>query len=170
MIIAETNRLLISKFTLEDAPFFLELVNTPNWLKYIGDRQIKTTEDAEKRIKEGHLKSYETNGFGFYKLQLKEEHIKTIGTCGLIKRDTLDDVDMGFAILPEYERKGFGYEASLAILELAKNEFKLDRIVAITLPSNPNSIKLLEKLGFIYEKTVKPFENEEELMLFAKNL
>jgi RimJ/RimL family protein N-acetyltransferase len=170
MIIAETNRLLISKFTLEDAPFFLELVNTPNWLKYIGDRHIKTIEDAEKRIKEGHLNSYETNGFGFYKLRLKEEQNKTIGTCGLIKRDRLDDVDMGFAMLPEYERKGFGYEASLAILELAKNAFKLHRIVAITLPSNPNSIRLLEKLGLTYEKTVKPFENEEELMLFAKNL
>jgi RimJ/RimL family protein N-acetyltransferase len=170
MIIAETNRLIISKFTLKDAPFFKELVNTPSWLKYIGDRNIKTNEDAEKRIKEGHVKSYETYGFGFYKLHLKEENNKSIGTCGLIKRDTLEDVDIGFALLPEYEGKGFGYEASLAIMELAKHEFNLERLVAITLSSNPNSIKLLEKLGMTYEKTVKPFENDEELMLFAKNL
>jgi len=170
MIIAETNRLFISKFTLEDAPFFKELANTPNWLKYIGDRNIKTIEDAEKGIKEGHLKSYETNGFGFYKLLLKEENNKTIGTCGLMKRETLEDVDIGFAMLPDYEGKGFGYEASLAMMKLAKNDFKLDRIVAITLPNNPNSIKLLEKLGLTYEKTVRPFENDEELMLFAKNL
>lgn len=168
MIIAETNRLIISKFTLEDAPFFMELVNTPNWLKYIGDRNVKSIEDAKKRIESGHLKSYETNGFGFYKLHLKEENNKLIGTCGLIKRDTLDDVDIGFAMLPDYEGKGLGYEASLAVMELAKNKFKLDKIVAITLANNPNSIKLLEKLGLTYEKTVKPFDDGEELLLFAK--
>jgi RimJ/RimL family protein N-acetyltransferase len=170
MIIAETNRLLISKFTIEDAPFFKELVNTPNWLKFIGDRNIKTIEDAEKRIKEGHLKSYETNGFGFYKLLLKEENNKSIGTCGLIKRDTLDDADIGFAMLPDYEGKGFGFESALSVMELAKNQFKLNRIVAITLATNPNSIKLLEKLGLVFEKTVKPFDNDEELLLFAKTL
>lgn len=170
MIVAETNRLIISKFTIEDAPFFKELVNTPNWLKYIGDRNIKTIEDAKKRIEDGHLKSYETNGFGFYKLLLKEENNKSIGTCGLIKREALDDVDIGFAMLPMYEGRGFGYEASIAIMELAKNKFKLDKIVAITLANNPKSIKLLEKLGLRFEKTVKPFEDTEELLLFAKAL
>lgn len=170
MIIAETNRLIISKFTLEDAQFFMELANTPNWIKYIGDRNIKTTEDAKNSIKNGHLKSYEIYGFGFYKLLLKEENNKPIGTCGLIKRDTLDNVDIGFAMLPDYEGKGFGYESSLAIIELAKNTFKLDKIVAITLPTNTNSIKLLEKIGLSYEKTVKPFDGDEELLLFAKKL
>jgi RimJ/RimL family protein N-acetyltransferase len=170
MIIAETNRLLISKFTTEDAPFFKELVNTPNWLKFIGDRHIKTIEDAKKRIQEGHLKSYQINGFGFYKLLLKGENNKPIGTCGLVKRETLDDVDIGFAMLPDYEGKGFGYESSLAVMKLAKNKFKLQRIIAITLATNPNSIKLLEKLGLSFEKTVKPFEDDEELLLFAKAL
>lgn len=170
MIIAETNRLIISKFTLDDASFFKELVNTPNWLKYIGDRNVKSIEDAKNRIKDGHLKSYETNGFGFYKLLLKEENNQPIGTCGLIKRDTLESVDIGFAMLPDYEGKGFGYESSVAILELAKNEFKLDKIVAITLENNSNSIKLLEKLGLTYEKRVKPFDNDEELLLFVKTL
>lgn len=170
MIIAETNRLILSKLTLEDAPFFKELVNTPNWLKYIGDRNIKTIEDAETRIKEGHLKSYETYGFGFYKLLLKSENNKTIGTCGLIKRDTLDDVDIGFAMLPDYEGKGLGYESSVAVMNLAKGEFKLKRLVAITLANNQNSIKLLEKLGMTYEKMVKPFEDDVELKLFAKTL
>lgn len=170
MIIAETNRLLISKFTLDDAAFFKELVNTPNWIKYIGDRNIKTLKDARKRIKEGHLKSYNTNGFGFYKLLLKEENNKSIGTCGLIKRDSLEHVDIGFAMLPQYEGNGFGYESALAVMALAKNEFKLDKIVAITLANNPNSIKLLEKLGLTFEKTVKPFDDEQELLLFAKTL
>lgn len=170
MIVAETNRLIISKFTLKDANFFLKLVNTPNWLKYIGDRNIKTVEEAKKSIEEGHFKSYKNNGFGFYKVLLKEENNKTIGTCGLIKRDALENVDIGFAFLPEYEKKGFGYEASIEIIKLAKVQFGIKKLVAITNADNINSIKLLEKLGLTYEKKVKPFDDDKELLLFAKNL
>jgi RimJ/RimL family protein N-acetyltransferase len=170
MIIAETNRLTLSIITLEDAPFILELMNTPHWLKYIGDRNIKTVEQAKTYLKERTLKSYDTHGFGFYKIQVKAENLKPIGTCGLVKRDELDDVDIGFSLLPDYEGKGYGFEASNEILKLAKNKFKLKKISAITLPINTNSIKLLEKLGLIYEKKVKPFEDDEELLLFAKTL
>jgi RimJ/RimL family protein N-acetyltransferase len=169
-MITETHRLIISKLTLEDAPFFLELVNTPNWIKYIGDRNLKSIEDAKTYLKEGTLKSYENYGFGFYKLELKEEDNKAIGTCGLVKRDQLESVDIGFAMLPDYEGKGFGFESSIEILKLAKDTFKLDKVLAITLPTNTNSIKLLEKLGLTYEKRVKPFEDDEELLLFAKDL
>lgn len=170
MTIAETSRLVISKITLNDSKFFLELVNTPNWLKYIGDRHIKTIEDAKKYLKNVTLKSYTDFGFGFYKLQLKEDTNKTIGICGLVKRDQLNDVEIGFALLPEYENKGFGYEASLTVLLLAKKTFNLKKITAITLPTNKSSIKLLEKLGLTFEKTVKPFDDGEELLLFAKTL
>lgn len=168
MIIVETNRLVISKFTTKDAPFFLELTNTPNWIKYIGDRNLKTVKDAEEYLKDKTLKSYSDFEFGFYKLQLKVENLKSIGTCGLIKRETLDDVDIGFAMLPEYESKGFGYESSMAIMELAKHKFNLKRISAITLPINKKSIKLIEKLGLAFEKKVKPFEDDQELLLFVK--
>ncbi|OUR93963.1 GNAT family N-acetyltransferase [Flavobacteriales bacterium 34_180_T64] len=168
MAIAETERLLISKFTLADAPFFLELVNTPNWIKYIGERNINTIAQAEDAIKKGHLKSYKTHGFGFYTLQLKSENNKTIGTCGLIKRETLEYADIGFAMLPNYEGKGFGYESSMAILKLANELFKLKKVLAITSPTNQNSIRLIEKIGLSYEKRVKPFEDDEELLLFAK--
>ena len=170
MQIAETNRLLISKITLKDASNFLKLVNSPNWLKYIGDRHVKTIKDAKNYLKNGTLKSYSTYGFGFYKLQLKAKNKEFIGTCGLVKREQLDDVDIGFALLPEFEGQGFGYEASQAIMQLTKEKFNLKRIVAITLPSNTNSIKLLEKLGLSYEKRVNPFEDGEELLLFAKTL
>lgn len=169
-MIAETNRLIISKLTLEDASFILELTNTPHFIKYVGNKNLKTLEDAKNYLKEGTLKSYKNFGFGFYKLQLKQEQNKTIGTCGLVKREQLDHVDIGFAMLPGYEGKGFGLEASKEILKLAKNTFKLTRILAITLPTNSNSIKLLEKLGLTYEKMVKPFEDDEELLLFAKDL
>jgi len=170
MAIAETNRLIISKLTKDDAAFFLELVNSPNWIKYIGDRNLKTVKDAKDYLKNGTIKSYKNYGFGFYKLQLKEENFKSIGTCGLVKREQLDDVDIGFAMLPKYEGKGFGYESSVAILKLAKEKFNLKKIVAITLPTNHSSINLLEKLGLTYEKRVKPFEDDEELLLFAKYL
>jgi len=167
MVVAETNRLIISKFGIKDAPFFLELVNTPKWLKYIGDRGIKTIKQAKKAIQEGHLKSYEDYGFGFYKMTLKKT-LEPIGSIGLIKREALEYVDMGFALLPEFEGKGFGYEASLETLNLAESIFKLPKVNAITLPTNKTSIALLQKLGFAYEKTVIPFEDDEELLLFAK--
>jgi len=170
MLITETNRLLISKITLNDAPFFLELTNTPNWLKYIGDRNLKTVKDAKDYLKKGTLKSYKDHGFGFYKLVLKDMDNTLIGICGLIKREQLDEVDIGFALLPEHENKGFGYEASVAVLRLAKEQFSLKKLVAITLSTNKNSINLLEKLGFTYEKKVNPFEDGKELLLFAKTL
>lgn len=170
MIIEETKRLLISEFTLEDAPFILELNNSPNCIKYIGDKNLKNVGDAEKYLTNKTIKSYSDFNFGFYKLELKEEKNKPIGTCGLAKREELDDVDLGFAFLPEYEGKGFGYEASKELMMLAKQTFKLDKLTAITVPYNKNSIKLLEKLGFTYEKKVKPFEDDEELLLFAKML
>ena len=170
MPIATTNRLDLSKITLKDALDFLNLVNSPNWLKYIGDRHLKTVKDAENYLTNGTIKSYVNYGFGFYKLQLRKENNKFIGVCGLIKREQLDDVDIGFALLPEYEGQGFGYEASIAVLKLAKDKFKLKRIVAITLPTNTSSIKLLEKLGLTYEKRITPFDDGIELLLFAKAL
>ncbi|WGD36092.1 GNAT family N-acetyltransferase [Olleya sp. YS] len=170
MVVAETERLLITKFSLEDAPFFIELVNTPKFIKYIGNRKVKTIEQAQERITNGHLKNYAELGYGFYKLLLKSENNKPIGTNGLTKRDTLELPDIGFAMLPEYENKGFGYESSIAVLKLAKNTYKLKKIGAITLEHNVNSIKLLEKLGLTYEKKVKPFEDDAELLLFVKNL
>ncbi|HEY5688762.1 MAG TPA: GNAT family N-acetyltransferase [Yeosuana sp.] len=169
MIIAETDRLIITELSLEDAPFFLELVNTPNWIKYIGDRNLKTVKEAEEYLLNGTLKSYAEFGFGFYKLHHKKDN-KEIGTCGLIKREQLEEVDLGFAFLPEFEGKGFGYEASIAIIRMAKKRFHLKKLLAITLTINGNSIKLLEKLGFIYQKRIKPFDDDQELLLFAKQL
>jgi len=170
MIIAETNRLLLSKITVDDAPFILELMNTPGWIKYIGDRNIKTVEQAATYIKNNQLKVYETLGYGYYKMQVKAENLKTIGTTGLLKRNELDHVDIGFSMLPEYHGKGYGFEAANEIMKLAKNTFKLKTVSAITLPINKPSIHLLEKLGLSYQKTVKPFEDDKELLLFVKDL
>jgi len=170
MIISKTTRLIISKVTLKDAPFFLELMNTPHFIKYIGDRNIRTVIEAEAYLKKGILKSYKTVGFGFYKVVLQSNPNKAIGICGLIKRDELDIPDLGFAFFPEFEGKGYGFESSVAVLDLAKNTFQLHKIGAITLELNVNSIKLLEKLGFSFEKKINPFDDGEELLFFAKEL
>ena len=103
-------------------------------------------------------------------MQVKAENLKTIGTCGLLKRDNLEHIDIGFSMLPEYHGKGYGYEAASEIMKLAKNEFGIKIICAITLPINKPSIYLLEKLGLSYQKTVKPFDDDKELLLFAKDL
>lgn len=169
MNIAETERLVISKFSIEDAGFYFKLLNTPNWIKYIGDRNVKTIKEAEDYLANGILKSYSELGFGFYKLQLKTNNT-IIGTCGIIKRDTLEVPDFGFAFLPDFERQGYGYEASVAILNFIKASLNFNKLFAITLPNNIRSISLLEKLGFNYQKRVKPFEDEVELLLFAKPL
>ncbi|MDD7884728.1 GNAT family N-acetyltransferase [Flavivirga sp. 57AJ16] len=99
--------------------------------KYIGDKKLRSVEDAEKYLINKTIKSYKDFNFGFYKLELKGEKNKPIGTCGLAKRDELDDVDLGFAFLPGYEGKGFGYEASMKVMTLAKETFKLDKLIAI---------------------------------------
>jgi len=168
MPLTTTNRLIISKVTLKDAPFFIELMNTPSWLKYIGDRNIKSVEDAKNHLKNGILKAYKECGYGFYKVTQKSEPEKAIGIVGLVKRKELEHTDIGFGFLPNYEGKGYGYESSVAIMNMAKNKFKLNKVLAITNPDNKSSIHLLEKLGLSFQKRIKPFADNEELLLFAK--
>ncbi|WP_299271895.1 GNAT family N-acetyltransferase [uncultured Psychroserpens sp.] len=170
MQIAETNRLIFSKITVDDAPFILELMNSPGWIKYIGDRNVKTVEQAKSYIQNNQLKCYEDFDFGYYKVQLKSENLKPIGSFGLLKRDTLDHVDIGFSLLPGYEGLGYGFEGASQLMVLAKDTFNIKTVCAITLPENQASIHLLEKLGLSYQKRIKPFDNGEELLLFVKNL
>jgi [ribosomal protein S5]-alanine N-acetyltransferase len=170
-IILETERLILRKLTLDDAAFMVKLLNTPTWLQFIGDRNVHSIEDAENYLKNGTLKSYQEHGFGFYavieKAKTSDRSNKTIGICGLIKRDSLPDIDIGFAFLPNLISKGFGYEAASATLDYAKNILKIDRIIAIVNPDNEKSIGLIRKIGMQFEKMIR-FENEgKELMLFA---
>ena len=127
-------------------------------------------EEAQVYLKNGILKSYATVEFGFYKVALKIKPNKAIGICGLVKRDVFDIPDIGFGFLPNYEGKGYGLESSIAVLELAKNKFGLTKVGAITVETNKNSIKLIEKLGLSFEKRIKPFDDDKELLFFAKKL
>lgn len=166
MAIVETERLIANKLSTGHAAFILELVNSPGWLEFIGDRGIKTIPDAEYYIINGPMASYEKNGFGLYLLSLKQTGI-AIGICGLIKRDTLEHPDIGFALLPAYTGKGYAQEAASAVLRYAKEKLEIKKIAAITLEKNHRSIQLLTKLGLLFEKKIKFADKEEELMLFG---
>jgi RimJ/RimL family protein N-acetyltransferase len=164
----ETQNLFIHRLTEDDAAFILQLLNSPGWLQQIGDRGVRTIDDARDYLLKGPMSSYEKNGFGLMCVSLKTDDIP-IGICGLIKRDTLDDVDIGFALLPGYEGKGYAYEAAAAIMTLAA-KLNMVRVVAITLPTNIKSVKLLERLGLSFEKMIRLPGDEEELMLMSKLL
>jgi RimJ/RimL family protein N-acetyltransferase len=165
-IILETERLILRKFTLDDATFVIELLNTPTWLQYIGDRGVYTIEDAENYLLNGSLKSYQENGFGFY-VVIEKDSGSSIGMCGLIKRDTLDDIDIGFAFLPNLLSKGYGFEAASATLKYAHETLKIQRIIAIVNPDNHRSIGLIKKIGLKFEKMILFPPKNEELMLFG---
>ena len=162
-IILETERLALREFSLSDADFIIQLLNTESWIKYIGDRNIKSTVDAENYLSNGPIKSYKENGFGLYRVELKTNQAP-IGMCGIIKRDSLEFPDIGFALLPEHMGKGYGFEITKATLFYAKETLRIPIVLAITLPANQTCIKLLEKIGFKYVKRfIFPKESEELL-------
>ncbi|MEO5944325.1 MAG: GNAT family N-acetyltransferase [Ferruginibacter sp.] len=164
--ILETERLLLREFTKEDAPFIVALLNTVTFLKFIGDKKVRTISEAENYLATGPIKSYAENGFGLWLFSLKENN-KSIGMCGLIKRDTLVDVDIGYAMLPEEENKGYAFEICNATMNYGKTKLGLDRIIAITSKENIRSSSLLNKIGLHFEKIVSLGEGKEELMLFG---
>jgi RimJ/RimL family protein N-acetyltransferase len=165
--IIETERLFLREMSAEtDAEFVVELINEPAWIQNIGDRGIRTVEEAQNYISNSFVKSYEQNNFGLWLVGLKETG-EAIGICGLIKRDTLEDVDIGFAFLQKFWSKGYAVESAEAVMDLARDKFELKRIVAITIPSNQGSINVLEKIGLRFEKMIKMTTDAEELMLFA---
>jgi RimJ/RimL family protein N-acetyltransferase len=163
--IAETERLIISEFNFDDAEFIMELVNTPTWLENIGDRNVKSEKDAKRYLENGPLKSYAEHGFGLYRIGLIENNL-SIGMCGLIKREMLNDVDIGFAFLPSYEGKGYAFESAAAVMNHAR-QLKLQRIVAITLPTNLKSVNLLKKLNMKFESAIHFQGEEKELMMYS---
>ena len=162
----ETERLYIREFNDNDAEFIIELLNSPGWLEFIGDRKIKTTEDALKYIK-FLQSSYEQHGFGMWLIALKEGNVK-VGMSGLLRRVTLDHPDIGFAFLPQYIGKGYGYETAMTVKEYAMNHLKMKELLAITVPANDKSIQLLKKIGLQYEKN--SVMDGEELMIFKTEL
>lgn len=169
MKVLETERTILREIVEDDAEFIVELLNQPSFIKYIGNRGVKTIEDAIDKIENLYRKSYLDNGFGLYAVELKSEN-NPIGFCGFVKREGLPDTDIGFALLPNYERLGLAFETSDAVLKYGKDSLGFERVLAITTQDNESSIKLLTKLGFEFEKLIKLPHDDEELKLFSKDL
>jgi len=161
----ETPRLLLKPTDESDASFILELMNTPKWHQYIGDRNVKTLEQATSYIQERMKPQFERLGYANYTLVRKEDQAK-LGTCGLYDREGLEGIDIGFALLPEYERMGYALEAAQKLKILAFQEFEISAIRAITLPVNLPSQRLLEKLGLQHIDTITIPPSTEELLLY----
>ena len=165
-IIVSTERLFLSEITEKDAAFIYELMNDAAWIKNIGNRNIKSLQDAENYITEKFIKSYNKNGFGFYAIRLKGSKIP-IGTCGLIKREGLDAMDIGYGLLPLFRGKGYAFEATKAMYKYGYEVLKEPKIIAIVNPNNKTSIALIEKLGMTFEKMIKLPKETEAIKLFS---
>ena len=158
--IARADRLLLREVVESDAEFMNRLLNTPKFLQFIGDRGVRTDEEARVFIRDRYRKSYADNGFGLYLVELTVDQ-QPIGLCGFVRRDSLPGPDLGFAFLPEHEAKGYGYEAAVAAMEYGRNELKFDEVFAITTLDNAASIALLKKLGFKFKEVMQASENEK---------
>lgn len=164
--VLETERLVLRRLCLDDAAFIVQLLNEPSFLHYIGDKGVRTLDDARTYLLQGPIASYERHGFGLYRVEIKTSGVP-IGICGLLKRDTLDDVDVGFAFLPAFWLRGYAFESASAMLAYGKHTLGLRRIVAITQTDNVGSIKTLEKLGLTFERMVRFAEDEDEIRLYG---
>jgi RimJ/RimL family protein N-acetyltransferase len=141
-------------------------VNDPAWLEHIGDRNVRTLEDARAYLRRGAMNMYERFGFGMYVMVLRDTG-EAVGTCGLIRREGLEDVDIGFAMLPMHRRKGLALEATRAVLRYATVSLGMDRVVAIVSEANHRSIRILEAIGMRFERKVRIPGDDEEVPLYA---
>jgi [ribosomal protein S5]-alanine N-acetyltransferase len=166
MKIIETRRLELRRLTPEDAPFILELLNDPLFLRFVGDKGIRTLDGARGYIINGPMASYAQHGFGLFLVSLKSDGTP-IGMCGLLKREVLEDVDVGFAYLPRFSGQGYATEAARATIDYGRTVVGLKRIVAITAPDNAGSQNVLRKIGLRHEKTLKLPAYQTDSLLFT---
>ena len=166
MKILDTVRLTLREMSIEDAPFMLELLNEASFLRFVGDRGVRTVEDARGYLLKGPIDSYQRFGFGMYLVELKDEAIP-MGVCGLVKREILPDVDIGFAFLPQFWSKGYALESATAVMAYTREVVQLKRLVAIVSPDNERSTGLLGKLGLTFERMIAWPEDGAELKLYA---
>jgi RimJ/RimL family protein N-acetyltransferase len=166
MIVLETQRLILRRMSTDDAEFIFGLVNEPSFIRNIGDKGVRNLEDARQYLLNGPIESYRRYGFGLYRVDLKADSTP-IGMCGLLKRDSLEDVDIGFAFLPKYWSKGYASESAAAVMEYGSKTLGVRRIVGVVSPENQGSINVLQKLGLKYEKMVRLTPDDIEIKLFS---
>jgi RimJ/RimL family protein N-acetyltransferase len=166
--VLETERLNLRRLNAGDAAFMLELLNDESFLRNIGDRGVRTIDAAAQYILQGPVESYARYGFGFWLVELKESGTPA-GICGLVKRDTLPDVDIGYAFLPRFRASGYAYESAAAVMSYARDTLGLARVLAIVNRDNAGSIRVLEKIGLKFERVVRLSDDAPEIMLFASD-
>jgi RimJ/RimL family protein N-acetyltransferase len=166
MIVCETPRLRLRHLTLDDGAFILELLNEPDFIRNIGDREVRTLEDARRYIQHGPITSYNQHGFGLFLIELQGA-ATPIGICGLLKRDYLRDVDVGFALREAFRGNGYAFEAASAVMRFGQQVLGLSRIVAITAPDNHASMKVLQRLGLGFERTLRIPDQSRDTRLFT---
>jgi len=166
MTVVETERLALREFTADDADFVLRIVNEPSFLRYIGDRGVRNLDDARKYIAEGPVAGYARQGHGLMRVDRKSDGV-SLGMCGLLKREGLPEPDIGFSFFPEYWSQGYALEAASAVMRHAREMLRIGQILAITTRDNASSMRLLEKLGFRFERMIAL--GNEELRLFASD-
>ncbi len=180
MKILETERTILREIVKTDTKFILDLLNQPSFIKYIGDRNVRTVAEANAFIENRYRKSYREHGFGLYLVELNAKFNTLadarasafldnapIGICGFVKRDNLPGADIGFAFLPQFEKKGFAFESAAAVMKYGREVLNLKRILAITSQDNESSGRLLEKIGFKFERLIKLPHETKELKLFS---
>ena len=167
-IILQTERLQLRLLTMDDAEFYLRLVNDASFINNIRDKGIRTLEAAKEAIQKEHNDIQALHGFSLYLIERKSDQ-QAIGLCGFVKRDELPDIDVGYALIPEMTNLGYGHEAVSSLLIYAEEQLKLKRLLAITSLDNVSSIKLLEKVGFKFQEVI-PWKNKEEVNLYSLNL
>ncbi len=164
--IFQTERLSLHALTDDDAPWMFRLLNEPSFIQFIGDKGIKTLEDAKKYISERAAKSYEKWGYGLYGVKHKVSG-EFIGICGLVKREALDDPDVGFAFFPEHWSQGYAVESATGALTFARDRLKLSRVLGVTALENQASIRVLEKIGLRFERLIRFGDHGPESRLFS---
>ena len=169
MNVIETERLNLREVTEADAAFVLELLNDPDFVRNVADRGVRTLKDARRFIAERFVDSYRRHGYGFWLVEPKGSDVPA-GICGLVKRDALPGVDVGYAFLPPFRSKGYAFESASAVLAYARDVVGLKRLLAIVNPGNAVSIRVLEKLGMRFEGMVSLSPGEPEVSLFAADL
>lgn len=169
MNVIETERLNLREATEADAPFVLELLNDPDFVRNVADRGVRTLEEARRYVAEKFVESYRRDGYGFWLVEPKGTDI-TAGVCGLVKRDALPGVDVGYAFLPPFRSKGYASESASAVMRYARETLDLRRLYAIVNPENAVSVRVLEKLGMRFERMVRLSDDEPEIKLFATDL
>ena len=164
----ETARLSLRRFTFDDAPFVIELLNQPSFIRNIGDRGVRNVDDARRYLRDGPIAMYEQFGFGLWRVSRRPDD-EFVGMCGLLKRDILPDVDVGYAFLPGHWGQGYAFEAADATIAHGARKFGLKRVIGVVSDHNAASIRVLEKLGMRFERMYPMHPKEPEVRLYGRD-